>query len=336
MDTNHIILIFFYGQLWRSLSIEIQRPPTNLPSTIFQTQTRNTSIRLEKNKGNTAPRFLYQSKELAILPKTEKPSAAIMTPQTTATEESESSDGSWIAALLIGIILSGMIIVIIIILLWKCFKKPAQVDPNWAGRSPFADGDTPDIFVESIKEMEPSIKRTSVLSILPWKINKNTPLDDSKSSESKERVEKPPSCNTKEKSNQSTPTLKGGSGPLATNISVSSSNIINVPLPPVSDGLSDVCDPPLKPILPPPESLDLPPPTESLDLPPPTESLDLPPPTESLDLPPPTESLDLPPPPDWLNEVPENHCPEISKSLEFQSEAQSEIPPPPDLPHQDV
>ncbi|CAM4572210.1 unnamed protein product [Lepidochelys olivacea] len=223
-----------------------------------------------------------------------------MTPHTTATEESESSDGSWIAALLIGIILSGMMIVIIIILLWKCSKKPAQADPNWAGRSPFADGDIPDIFVESIKETELATKRTSVLSILPWKFNKNGSLDNSKSSESKETHEKPPSCNTKEKSNQSTPTLKGGSGPLAANISVSSSNIINVPPPPVSDGLSDVCDPPLNPILAPPESLD------------------------------------LPPPPDLLNEVQENHCPEISKSLEFQSEAQSEFPPPPDLTHQDV
>ncbi|CAM2104058.1 unnamed protein product [Caretta caretta] len=222
-----------------------------------------------------------------------------MTPHTTATEESEPSDGSWIAALLIGIILSGMMIVIIIILLWKCSKKPAQADPNWAGRSPFADGDIPDIFVDSIKETELATKRTSVLSILPWKFNKNGSLDNSKSSESKETPEKPPSCNTKEKSNQSTPTLKGGSGPLAANISVSSSNIINVPPAPVSDGLSDVCDPPLNPILAPPESLD------------------------------------LPPPPDLLNEVQENHCPEISKSLEFQSEAQSEFPPPPDLTHQD-
>lgn len=219
-----------------------------------------------------------------------------MTPQTT-TEERESTDGSWIAALLIGIILSGMMLVIIIILLWKCSKKPARVDPNWAGRSPFADGDTPDIFVENTKEMELVTKRTSVLSILPWKFNKNTPLDDSKSSELKERPEKPPSCITKEKSNQSTPTLKRGSSPLAANISVSSSNINIGPPPPVSDGLCNVCDPPLNPILPPPESLE------------------------------------LPPPPD---EVQENHCPEISKSLEFQSEAQSHFPPPPDLTHQDV
>ncbi|XP_026512428.1 protein EVI2B [Terrapene carolina triunguis] len=314
-----------------------------------------------------------------------------MTPQTTTTTEaSESSDGSWIAAMLIGIILCGMMIVIIIILLWKCSKKPARVDPNWAGRSPFADGDTPDILVENIKDMEMATKRTSVLSILPWKSNKNTLLDDSKNSESKERPEKPPSCNTK-KSNQSTPTLKGGSGPLADNISVSSSNIINGPPPPVSDGLGDVCDPPLNPILPPPESLDLPPPPDEVQenhcpeiskslefqseaqsqFPPPPDLpnqdtlkggsgpladnisvsssniISGPPPPVSdglsdvCDPPlnpilPPPESLDLPPPPDWLNEVQENHGPEISKSFEFQSEAQSQFPPPPDLTHQDV
>ncbi|XP_030392752.1 protein EVI2B [Gopherus evgoodei] len=314
-----------------------------------------------------------------------------MTPQTTTTEESESTDGSWIAALLIGIILSGMMIVIIIILLWKCSKKPARVDPNWAGRSPFADGDTPDIFVENTKEMELVTKRTSVLSILPWKFNKNTPLDDSKSSESKERPEKPSSCITKEKSNPSTPTLKRDSGPLDANISVSSSNINIGPPPPVSDGPCDVCDPSLNPILPPSESPDLPPPPDEVQenhcskiskslefqseaqshFPPPPDLINQdtlkggsgplaanisvsssninigPPPPVSDELSyvcdpplnpilPPPESLDLPPPPDWLNEGQENHCPEISKSLEFQSEAQSHFSPPPDLTQQDV
>ncbi|XP_067393810.1 protein EVI2B [Emydura macquarii macquarii] len=242
MDTNHIILIFFYGQLWRSFSMETQMPPITL-STVFQSQPRNTSVSLGGKKGNTGPMFPPQSAELATLQKTEKPPVALMTPHITSAKESESSDGSRVAAMLIGIILTSMIIAIIIILLWKCSKKPAPIDPNWAGRSPFADGDTPDMFVETIKEMDQAPKRTSFFSTLPWKFNKNThSLDDAEGSELEKRPEKSPSCNTKEKNSQSTPTLTAGSGPFVANVSVS--NSINVPSSPVSDALSEVCDQP--------------------------------------------------------------------------------------------
>lgn len=302
MDTIYIFLIFFYGQLWRSVSMETQMPPKILSSTIFLKQSRNRSIHLGEEKGNPAPKLLYQSNELGNSYKTaKKASSATMTTHATAAEESAHSDGSWIAAMLIGIILTSMIIVSIIILLWKCSKNPAVVDPNWAGRSPFADGDMPEVTEGGIKDMEQTTKRASVLSILPWKFNRSSLLRDNvEGSKFKERPETSSSCNTKEEGSQSTPKLKGGSAPFAANILVSSSITTNVTPPAVSDGPSNVCNPPLNPILPPPESSD------------------------------------LPPPPDWLNEVQENQCPEISESPEFKSDAQSQFPLPPDLTNQDV
>uniref|UniRef100_A0A8C8RKM4 EVI2B n=1 Tax=Pelusios castaneus TaxID=367368 RepID=A0A8C8RKM4_9SAUR len=284
MDTQHIILIFFYGQFWRSLSIETQTPPNTLSSPVSLTDSRHTSARLGETKGNAT---LTLASQLAITHTPEKPPASTRTPHINSAKERESSDGSMIAALIIGAILTSMMIAIVIILLWKCSKKSAPADPNWAGRSPFADGDTPDMILENFKEMDQATKRTSIFSMLPWKLNKPT-----QGTASENRSEISSCCNTKEKSSQSTPTVQGDSGSSATTVSVSTSNSINVPSPPVSDEQA-VCDPPLDPTLPPPEPLD------------------------------------LPPPPPWLNELQENCPPEISQSPEFQSEAQTQFPPPP-------
>nr|XP_004664644.2 protein EVI2B [Jaculus jaculus] len=83
-----------------------------------------------------------------------------------------------IAATLIGVILICMLIAIIMTVLWKHLRKPALNDQNWAGRSPFADGETPDICMDNIRENEAHTKHTSVVSLMTWKPNKSTLLAD--------------------------------------------------------------------------------------------------------------------------------------------------------------
>ncbi|XP_019366609.1 PREDICTED: protein EVI2B [Gavialis gangeticus] len=158
------------------------------------------------------------------------------------------SDSSWIAAVFIGIILIGMMIAIVIILLCKCAKKPPPTNPNWAGRSPFADGQTPDVFVE----LDQATKRASVFSILPWKFNKTTHLpNDCHASEQSCNAS---SCNT---ATLSPPPVQDGSSSPAHSNPVSPSSDINVPPPPVSEEQSP-CNPPPDTIPPLPESPDMP------------------------------------------------------------------------------
>ncbi|XP_074119757.1 protein EVI2B [Sminthopsis crassicaudata] len=90
----------------------------------------------------------------------------------------QSSTANSVAAVLIGTILTFMIGAIVIILLWKCFRKPVLIDQNWAGRSPFADGETPDMCMDYSRENGKSIKRSSIVSLEIWKPNKNMLLAD--------------------------------------------------------------------------------------------------------------------------------------------------------------
>ncbi|KAM9525865.1 protein EVI2B [Guaruba guarouba] len=99
----------------------------------------------------------------------------------------EDSDGSWIAALIIGIILISMITAIVIILLWKCRRRPGLAYSHWAGRSPFADGDTPDVLIDS----DQATKRSSALFVLPWKFKQDPNLQQELTA-----AEQPPDCTT--------------------------------------------------------------------------------------------------------------------------------------------
>ncbi|NXN14255.1 EVI2B protein, partial [Indicator maculatus] len=160
MASNQAILLLFYGEIWKSLSAAI---PPNVAM-----NGRNVYSSTRSPAGDKAP--LYQL--LATGPSSHKPQGAL--PVTTAAQlpeaEAEPSDGSWIAALLIGIVLVSMLTAVVIILLWKCRNRPVPVDANWAGRSPFADGDTPDTFMDS----EQATKRSSVLFLLPWRLKQDT------------------------------------------------------------------------------------------------------------------------------------------------------------------
>ncbi|XP_004593950.2 protein EVI2B [Ochotona princeps] len=97
---------------------------------------------------------------------------------TTNKETLHKTNSSSTAAILIGIILTFMLIAIIIIVLWKCMKKPVLNDQNWAGRSPFADGETPDLCMDNIRQNEVTSKRTSIASLITWKPGKSTLLAD--------------------------------------------------------------------------------------------------------------------------------------------------------------
>ncbi|XP_008948618.1 PREDICTED: protein EVI2B [Merops nubicus] len=155
MASNQIILVLFCGEIWKSLSTAI--PPN------VSVNKRNTYTSIRSPTEGKAP--LYQLQ--ATGPSSHKAGRAltVTTPAPFPEEEAEPSDGSWVAALLIGIILVSMLIAIMIILLWKSCKKPALADSNWAGRSPFADGDTPDLIMDS----DQATKRSSILFMLPWK-----------------------------------------------------------------------------------------------------------------------------------------------------------------------
>lgn len=89
------------------------------------------------------------------------------------TPEKTNSHSSTVA-ILIGAILTSMFVAIIMIVLWKCLQKPVINDQNWAGRSPFADGETPDICLGNIRENEVPTKRTSIISLMAWKPSKST------------------------------------------------------------------------------------------------------------------------------------------------------------------
>ncbi|XP_014378242.1 protein EVI2B [Alligator sinensis] len=158
------------------------------------------------------------------------------------------NDTSWIAAVVIGIILIAMMVAIVIILLCKCAKTQSLTNPNWAGRSPFADGQTPDVFVE----LDQATKRASVFSILPWIYNKTTHL--SNDCHASEQSCDAPSCNT---ATLSLPPVQDGPRSPAHSNPVSPSSDINVPPSPVSEEQSP-CNPPPNTIPSLPESPDMP------------------------------------------------------------------------------
>ncbi|NXA50873.1 EVI2B protein, partial [Nothocercus julius] len=149
MASNEVTLVLLCGEIWRSLSTEA---PLN--SSMHETRASATTRSPSKNK---VP--IYQSQ--ATTPSSHTPEIFDI--------PSEAPDGTWLAALLIGTILTAMVVVIFLILLWKCCKKPHLVDTNWAGRSPFADGDMPEAFAE----LEQANKHSSILSMLPWKLRQD-------------------------------------------------------------------------------------------------------------------------------------------------------------------
>ncbi|NXW72398.1 EVI2B protein, partial [Hirundo rustica] len=163
MASNQVMLLLFCGEMWSSLSAAAPQHPATTES---HTCTTATSPRAGK------PRFYQLQASGPSLSQSDRSLAATEPPAFPG--EEEAGDGSWVAALIIGIILIGMMLAIIVILLWKCCMRPVLAESHWAGRSPFTDGDTPDLFMDS----DQGTKRSSVLFMLPWRLKQGTILQE--------------------------------------------------------------------------------------------------------------------------------------------------------------
>ncbi|NWW90377.1 EVI2B protein, partial [Rhynochetos jubatus] len=275
MASNQVLLVLFYGEIWKSLS-------TAIPHNIF-TNKRNAYTSSWSAAEDKTPLYELQATVLSL----HKSGRAVTVTTPPLFPKAEPSDGSWIAALIIGIILISMIMAIIIILLWKCCKKPVLVDSNWAGRSPFADGDTPDVFMES----DQAPKRSSILFMLPWKLKQDTNLQQDPTAS-----EKPSNCTTSNENSQLPPP--------AADCSVASTSVPNTDAPPAptpeaASSARDSCPSPAAS----PEIPDLPPPPDWLREPAEGPSSDL---SKHQELHSAAEEQ-LPPPPELL--MPELHEP---------------------------
>lgn len=164
MASNQLLLLLFWGEIWSCLCAAA---PPQAASTKPRSSSTATSPRADR-----AP--WYQLR--APGPASEQPDRPLATtePQLFPGQQEEDGDGSWIAAVLLGSIMIAMVLAVIIILLWKCCMRPALAESHWAGRSPFVDGDTPDLLMDS----EQGTKRSSVLFMLPWRLKQGTNLQE--------------------------------------------------------------------------------------------------------------------------------------------------------------
>ncbi|NXI83718.1 EVI2B protein, partial [Rhipidura dahli] len=232
MASSQVMLVLFCGEIWRSLSAAA---PHHTAMTESHPYTTARSPRAHKpilhQLQATGPSLYQSDTPLAVTEIQAFPG------------EEDTGDGSWIAALMLGIILIGMTLAIIVILLWKCCMRPVLVESHWAGRSPFADGDTPDLFMDS----DQGTKRSSVLFMLPWKLKQGSNLQEDPA------VPGNPAQHTTSTENRQLPPPAAGCSGAGT-----------VPAPaPASEPAStaaDSCPPPDMP----PESSDLPPPPDWL------------------------------------------------------------------------
>ncbi|NXK64450.1 EVI2B protein, partial [Sylvietta virens] len=232
MASNQIMLVLFCGEFWSSLSAAAPHHSATAESHMCTTAT---------SPGADKPR-LYQLQATGPSLFQSDTSLAVTEPEAFPGEE-EAGDGSWVAALILGIILIGMMLAIIIILLWKCCMRPVLAESHWAGRSPFADGDTPDLFMDS----DQGPKRSSVLFMLPWRLKQGT-----NSQEEPSVSEKPPQ--------HTTSTEKGQPPPPAGGCSAAGTAPAPAPASEPANTAADSCPPPDTP----PEGSDLPPPPDWL------------------------------------------------------------------------
>ncbi|NXR46177.1 EVI2B protein, partial [Hippolais icterina] len=244
MASHQVMLVLFCGEIWSSFSAAAPQHPATTESHTCTTATSPGADNPPLYQLQATGPSLYQS---------DRPLAATE-PQAFPGEE-EAGDGSWVAALILGIILIGMVLAVIVILLWKCFMRPVLAESHWAGRSPFTDGDTPDLLMDS----DQGTKRSSVLFMLPWRLKPGTNLQEELTVS-----ENPPQHTTSTENGQAPPPAGGCSG----------ASTAPAPAPaPASEPAStaaDSCPPPDTP----PEGSDLPPPPEWLREPTEEPSLD--------------------------------------------------------------
>ncbi|XP_034362858.1 protein EVI2B isoform X2 [Arvicanthis niloticus] len=224
------------------------------------------------------------------LPRETPPPPPLTSEPTSGKGTAHKTNQNAIAAILIGTIIISMLVAILMIILWKYLRKPVLNDQNWAGRSPFADGETPEMCMDNIRESEVSTKRASVVSLMTWKPSKSTLLADDlevKLFESSEHINDTKNLKTENIKDQINGLSEDSADGSTVGTAVSSSDDADLPLPPplldLDENLSDkptmIAVPPL-----------------------------------------PKDSTNLQPSPDGLNQVCEDHHSEIKEPF----------PPPPD------
>uniref|UniRef100_A0A8C3WBY0 Ecotropic viral integration site 2B n=1 Tax=Catagonus wagneri TaxID=51154 RepID=A0A8C3WBY0_9CETA len=206
-------LPFVYTQTQQPSSIHTSRK--SVPPTVHNLPTQRTPSGI--NSHRNTPGFILD------------PTMNQKTPEKTNSYSST-------VAILIGAILTSMFVAIIMIVLWKCLQKPVINDQNWAGRSPFADGETPDICLDNIRENEVPTRRTSVISFMAWKPSKSTPVADDleiKLFESSENIRDSNNPQTEKIKDQANGTSEDSAGGSTVGTAVSSSDDADLPpLPP--------------------------------------------------------------------------------------------------------
>ncbi|NXU37837.1 EVI2B protein, partial [Drymodes brunneopygia] len=234
MASSQVVLVLLCGEIWSSLSAAAPRQAATAERHMSSTATSPRAHRALLQLQATGP-SLYQ-------PDT---SPAATEAQAFPGEEEEAGDGSWVAALILGLILIGMALAVVAILLWKCCMRPVLAESHWAGRSPFADGDTPELFMDS----DQGTKRSSVLFMLPWRLKQGPNLQEDLSVS-----ETPLQHTTRTENGQPPPPATGCSG------AGTAPAPAPAPAPEPANTAADSWPPPDTP----PESSDLPPPPEWL------------------------------------------------------------------------
>ncbi|KAM5306038.1 protein EVI2B [Glossophaga mutica] len=263
-----------------------------------------------------------------------------ITGDTSVTQTSPKTNYNYIAAIIVGVFLVSMLVATMMIVLCKYLRKPVLNDQNWAGRSPFADGETPDMCLDNIRENEASTKRTSIISLMAWRPNKNTLLADDleiKLFESSENIEDSNNSQTEKIKDQVNGTSEESAGGSTIGTAVSSSDDTDLPPPPpqlldLEGEERNQSDKPATTILPPV-------PNDSTNLPPSPDRVDQICEDHNSEFkqsfPPPPDSLNLPlPPEDFMKTLEDSNneiqCQEISILPNADQDLNESLPPPPE------
>lgn len=157
----------------RQLPTSAQTSSRQLPSSAYTPTQQPSSVHISPRKPVTPT---VQNLPTQLTPAIERSPRITPGFNLEATSEKNTphkTNSNLLATILIGVILTSMLVAITIIVLGKCLRKSVSNDQNWAGRSPYADGETPDICLDNIRENEASTKRTSIISLMAWKPNKS-------------------------------------------------------------------------------------------------------------------------------------------------------------------
>ncbi|KAG8122697.1 hypothetical protein E2320_018150 [Naja naja] len=226
MATKAIVLMFIYGQLWWN-------------QTTGKTE-GSAGVSLDAELHSFPSQGSHQSK---VPTKNEQQMPSSKPPLPTTTKEPKLADEHFIVAVIIGVVLLLMIVIIVAIFLWRQRKRSNLPLPHWAGRSPFADGDVPELTAD--REPVQGIKRMSVLSLLPWKFSKDTQLLDNAEgqlSESRKTLDVPQGsgeAGTESESSHTATATLDSSASSQTQISEEPNNLTDISLKPESPRLQD-------------------------------------------------------------------------------------------------